>query len=107
MSRHPNTNASGRPFDPGIVEAVWDKAPVSAEHPPLRVGALGALIWKPAYGNTNSKLGWEIDHIQPVAMGGGDALENLQPLQWEDNRRKGDEIPNDNGHQASGFSRAT
>ncbi len=90
MSRHWNTDASGKPFDARIIEAVWEKAKPSAEHPPLRIGPCGALIWKDAYGNTNSKLGWEIDHIIPVVKGGGDELENLQPLQWQNNRRKGD-----------------
>ena len=45
------------------------------------------------HGNTNSKHGWEIDHIKPIAKGGTDALSNLQPLQWENNRKKGDIYP--------------
>jgi 5-methylcytosine-specific restriction endonuclease McrA len=44
------------------------------------------------YGQT-SKYGWEIDHIKPVSKGGTDDLSNLQPLQWENNRRKGDNYP--------------
>lgn len=59
-------------------------------HRPLRVDSFGTLIWREGYGATNSKLGWEIDHIKPVSAGGGDELENLQPLQWQNNRRKGD-----------------
>ena len=39
------------------------------------------------------KFGWEIDHIKPVADGGGDELSNLQPLWWENNRRKGNNYP--------------
>jgi 5-methylcytosine-specific restriction endonuclease McrA len=45
------------------------------------------------HGNTNSDVGWEIDHIIPTSKNGPDTLENLQPLQWENNRRKGDDYP--------------
>jgi hypothetical protein len=90
MSRHSNTDASGKPFDEATVEAVWIKASISSEHPPLRVDAYGALIWRGGYGNANSRLGWEIGHKNPLANGGRDELENLQPLQWQNNRRNGD-----------------
>ena len=45
------------------------------------------------YGDTNSRLGWEIDHVQPVAKSGSDDVYNLQPLQWENNRGKADDYP--------------
>jgi hypothetical protein len=90
MFKHRNTDASGKRFDEAIVEAVWSKAPLSSEHPPLRVDAFGALIWKEGYGNTSSKLGWEIGYKRPLAEGGTDELENLQPVQWEDNQRNGE-----------------
>ncbi|HVG34540.1 MAG TPA: HNH endonuclease domain-containing protein [Pyrinomonadaceae bacterium] len=45
------------------------------------------------HGDTNSAYGWEIDHIYPQARGGSDALTNLQPLYWENNRKKGDTSP--------------
>ena len=45
------------------------------------------------HGNTNSEYGWEIDHIKPKAGGGTDSIENLQPLQWNNNRTKGDNYP--------------
>lgn len=103
MTRIPNTDSAGKPFDATTIEAVWEKARVSAEYLPLRVETFGSLIWKEAYGNTNSKLGWEIDHIKPVAKGGGDELENLQPLQWENNRRKGDALINGEHKATSGY----
>lgn len=55
----------------------------------------GALMRRDLYGVTTRKgLGWEIDHIKPVAHGGADDLGNLQPLQWENNRGKSDNFPN-------------
>jgi hypothetical protein len=88
MLRHSGTNAFGKSFDSGTVEAVWNKAKISSRHNPLREDALGTLIWKEAYGNTNSKFGWEIDHIRAVTAGGDDDLSNLQPLQWQSKRQK-------------------
>lgn len=48
---------------------------------------------KSQYGNVNSEYGWEIDHIKPVAKFGTDDLDNLQPLQWKNNRGKSDNYP--------------
>jgi HNH endonuclease len=90
VSRQRGTSASGKPFDAATVEAVWNKAGTSQQHRPLRLDAFGSLIWREGYGNTNSKFGWEIDHIKPVTAGGTDKLDNLRPLQWEHNREKGD-----------------
>jgi hypothetical protein len=56
----------------------------------MRVDAYGALIWRAGYGNINSKFGWEIGHRRPLTNGAADALDNLQPLQWENNRRNGE-----------------
>lgn len=89
MLRDPSRDAAGKPFDETIIEAVWSRAPVSSEHPPMRVDAYGSLIWKEGYGNTNSRFGWEIGHKRPPSVGGKDELENLQPLQWENIRRNG------------------
>ncbi len=52
----------------------------------------GAAMQYSAYGTTG-EYGWEIDHIKPVSRGGADDLSNLQPLYWENNRRKGDIYP--------------
>jgi hypothetical protein len=88
MQRQPNTDTSGQPFSPEVVEAVWQKARTMGVHETLRVDAWGWTIVRSDYGNNRSRYGWEIDHIIPVSQGGGDELTNLQPLQWENNRRK-------------------
>ena len=90
MFKPSNTDTSGKPFDEAIIEAVWSSAPVSPDHPPMRVDGYGALIWRGGYGNTNSKFGWEIGYKKHYANGEKDALENLRPVQWENNRRNGE-----------------
>ena len=67
---------------------MWQKARAMGTSAILRVDAWGWTIVRQDYGNMRSRYGWEIDHIIPIAQGGGDELANLQPLQWENNRRK-------------------
>ena len=59
----------------------------------IRKDACGALMKKGYHGVTSQKMGWEVDHILPVAKDGIDVLSNLQPLQWENNRSKADDYP--------------
>src|SRR6266700_3540673 len=91
MNREHSTDVDGRAFPAEVVEEVWDKGRTMGIYETLRVDAWGWTIVRQDYGNTRSRYGWEIDHIIPVAQGGTDDLSNLQPLQWENNRRK-DEI---------------
>lgn len=74
--------------------AVWNKARiVQGYHAAyVRADVCGALIEWERYGDTTSKYGWEIDHIMPESLGGTDAITNLQPLQWQNNRTKGDSL---------------
>jgi 5-methylcytosine-specific restriction endonuclease McrA len=103
MERLPNTDANGNAFPPELVEAVWHKARTLGIYETIRVDAWGWTIVRQDYGNCNSRYGWEIDHIIPVEQGGGDEITNLQPLQWENNRRK-NEVQD--VARASGFDRA-
>lgn len=58
-----------------------------------RFDVCGLPIKYSDHGNTNSDTGWEIDHIKPTTKGGENTFENLQPLQWANNRTKGDTHP--------------
>ena len=92
MKREPGTNSEGRPFSEEIIEQVWQKAKDGFNHPDFRKDHCGALIDREKYGEL-SLHGWEIDHIKPVARGGDDQLDNLQPLHWQNNRIKADDWP--------------
>jgi hypothetical protein len=59
---------------------------------PVKLDPCGAAIVWSDFGDTTAETGWEIDHIIPVAHGGTDDLDNLQALQWENNRAKGDAL---------------
>jgi hypothetical protein len=90
--RRPNTRRDGFLFEPALVDAVWEKALPVEGYRYMRKDRCGALICRENFGSRES-LGWEIDHIVPVSMGGGDDLDNLQPLQWQNNESKGDNYP--------------
>jgi len=93
MARQPNTTTRGSGFDDQTIEAVWRKGTPEPEYQGFRKDACGASMQRTKYGKTEM-WGWEIDHIKPVAKGGTDELGNLQPLRWENNRRKSDDYPN-------------
>jgi hypothetical protein len=94
MPRRFGTTATGDSFSDAVVEAVWSKGHPEPPHPLTahRRDFCGASMQRFSYG-TETVSGWEIDHIKPVSAGGTDDLENLQPLQWGNNRHKADNWP--------------
>jgi len=92
--RKSNTTSLGVKFSEQEVQAVWEKGISIPTLDPSkwRKGTCGAVIYRSTYGAIET-VGWEVDHIKPVARGGTDDDENLQPLQWENNRHKADNWP--------------
>jgi len=76
-------------FSEETIQVVWNKGRIVSGYDPskYRKDICSALIARSRYGDRNSKNGWEIDHIDP---NGSDNLDNLQPLQWENNVAKSD-----------------
>jgi len=95
MTRNRNTDIAGKPFGSTTVGSVWQKgrAIEGYDAKVWRYDSCGKVMKFSEYGNTNSENGWEVDHIKPVAKSGTDDLSNLQPLQWDNNRKKGDTYP--------------
>ena len=91
--RKSGTSRKGTSFDDVTVQAVWNKAQIVPGVDPRvkRKDSCGAWINPADYGlTTHLGGGWEVDHIKPASRGGTDDLYNLQALQWENNRGKGD-----------------
>jgi hypothetical protein len=91
MKHRFGTNLLNEAFDDMAVDAVWLKGVIiPGVNPKLeRKDVCGARIERYNYGDTTkNRTGWEIDHIISKTDGGGDHLDNLQPLQWRNNRSK-------------------
>ena len=74
-----------------LIEEVWEKAQEirGKDSDVWRKDVEGNKIRKASYG-TEGEYGWEIDHKKPREKGGSDGIRNLQPLHWEENRKKSD-----------------
>ena len=83
-------------FTRHIIDKVWNKGTIveGYDESLFRKDSCGAWIVRGQHAETNSSFGWEIDHVYPQIKGGDDNLLNLRPMQWENNRSKGDDYPN-------------
>jgi hypothetical protein len=97
MSRKPNTNIKGMPFDPALVRAVWNTGmPIHGyDATQWRYDRFGHVICFSDYADEQSPYGWHIDHIKPAELNGFDGLLNLEPLFWKTNIIKSDRYPFD------------
>lgn len=82
-------------FDEDTINKVWQKGTiVPAYNADLyRQDACGAWMMRSEYANTESVLGWEIDHVFPKSKGGDEVLDNLRPMQHQNNKSKSDDYP--------------
>lgn len=81
-------------FSKEIIDCIWKKAKEIPNYNPRiwRKDFADAWIRKDQYG-TESKYGWEIDHLKPCVKGGTDDLKNLNPIHWHNNRTKSNNYP--------------
>lgn len=84
-----------RDFTEEEINYAWSRAKVveDVDQSKWRQDYAGAWICRDAYGDMKSEYGWEIDHQKPLALDGTYDLDNLFPLQWNNNRTKGDDYP--------------
>jgi len=95
--RNSNSNKKGNKWTQEEIIAVWNGGIIVKGYNKdiQRKDSCNAWIKFSEYGKTDENgMGWEVDHVKPVAQGGDDELSNLQPLQWENNRHKSDNCPN-------------
>ncbi|NER14543.1 HNH endonuclease [Leptobacterium flavescens] len=94
MMRQTNTDSNGGSWTESQIRLVWEDGKIVPGKSPneFRKDKCESIIKWSEHGNRNSQYGWEIDHINPVSNGGGDEFDNLQPLQWENNAKKGDQL---------------
>lgn len=81
--------------DPEVIERIWQKAIVVEGYDPslYRKDFAEAWIARDSYADCNSPFGWEIDHVYPESLGGDNHFINLRPMNWRNNRSKGDSYP--------------
>lgn len=82
-------------MNPDVIQAIWEKGTIveGYDESLYRKDAAGAWIARDAFGDISRELGWEIDHIYPMSLGGDNRFANLRPMNWRNNRSKSDNYP--------------
>lgn len=66
------------------LDSIFMKSGWSLGWPNWGVDCDGRTISRSEYGRF-SAYGWQVDHILPIALGGGDQAINLRPRHWRGN----------------------
>lgn len=76
------------------INDTWGEAkPIRGKNPDTwRKDKFGNKIRRGSYG-TQGEYGWELDHSKPKSKGGTNSDRNIQPLYWEENRKKSNKYP--------------
>ena len=84
-----------RDFTEDEINAVWDKASKQPSNNPdvFRKDYAGAWIRRDDYGKRDKPYGWEIDHLKPLSKNGTYDIDNLYPVHWKNNEKKGGDYP--------------
>jgi hypothetical protein len=84
-------------FKKELIKRVWEKGDAIDGLDPnvYRKDICGAIIKIELYDNQANPLfmGWAIDYIKPLDIGGEDVLANLQPLHYKNNKHKSTHYP--------------
>lgn len=83
-------------YDQETIMAVWNKGKLILTHDSRewRRDDYGNVIRFSEYGDRQSDYGWEIHHVRPTVLGGGDEMGNLRPLHWKANASHGGHLGN-------------
>ncbi len=66
------------------LDFVFSKAGYAFGWPEWGIDCDGRIIRRSEYGRISDN-GWQVDHVHPTALGGGDHWANLRPRHWRGN----------------------
>ena len=79
-----------------LKRAAWSRTSPVGGHTnawEFRKDRLGNMVRWADYGNRKSPFGWELDYIEPKAVGASSDPDNLQALHWRANAARSSNIP--------------